>query len=434
MSALEAHAARGAAAIPLRRRRPGSAPRRPRLLSHVGRWGRAAGGCRPTRCGCSTSAARSATARRRSSRAGPEGASSSGSSATPSCSEQARRRFPWLPMIDADAAELPLPGQLRRRGAAARRDRARRRARARARGGRPRAAPGRGDHRHASPTAGPTQGIDALNVYAGAAPRRPTWPALEEGVLATEDDEHRHFTAAELSALLGPEFTVERGGAHGRRPAGAGAPRRCSMLRVPLRAPRAARLLMPLHLIAYILDDLVPTGPCAYHLAVRARRNRPDGGAPKRGRADGPASAGRRERKESAVSRADAARRSRRCSALAAAAALTPATPAHGARTASPASSPRTASANATTPTRGRWGGSRASSTSAPAATCCASKTRRSSTSCRCSTTYLTNPSPAVRCPPDPYHMNLRAEIWQYTPATGQLEDGLPLPHRAATR
>ena len=33
--------------------------------------------------------------------------------------------------------------------------------------------------------------------------------------------------------------------------------------------------------------------------------------------------------------------------------------------------------------------------------------------------TYLTNPSPGVRCPRDPYHMNLRAEIWQYTPAGG---------------
>ncbi len=31
-------------------------------------------------------------------------------------------------------------------------------------------------------------------------------------------------------------------------------------------------------------------------------------------------------------------------------------------------------------------------------------------------TTYVTNPSPDVRCPKNPLDMNLRAEIWQYTP------------------
>lgn len=31
---------------------------------------------------------------------------------------------------------------------------------------------------------------------------------------------------------------------------------------------------------------------------------------------------------------------------------------------------------------------------------------------------YVTNPSPSVRCPANPYDLNLRAEIWQYTPKT----------------
>jgi hypothetical protein len=47
------------------------------------------------------------------------------------------------------------------------------------------------------------------------------------------------------------------------------------MLRVPLRAPRAATVLMPLYFIAYLVDDALPTGPFAYHLAVRARGNKP---------------------------------------------------------------------------------------------------------------------------------------------------------------
>jgi hypothetical protein len=33
---------------------------------------------------------------------------------------------------------------------------------------------------------------------------------------------------------------------------------------------------------------------------------------------------------------------------------------------------------------------------------------------------YSTTPVIGDRCPPDPYHMNLRAEIWQYTPGSGR--------------
>jgi hypothetical protein len=33
---------------------------------------------------------------------------------------------------------------------------------------------------------------------------------------------------------------------------------------------------------------------------------------------------------------------------------------------------------------------------------------------------YSTKPVIGDRCPPDPYHMNLRAEIWQYTPGSGR--------------
>ena len=33
---------------------------------------------------------------------------------------------------------------------------------------------------------------------------------------------------------------------------------------------------------------------------------------------------------------------------------------------------------------------------------------------------YSTTPAIGDRCPPDPYHMNLRAEIWQYTPGAGR--------------
>ena len=38
----------------------------------------------------------------------------------------------------------------------------------------------------------------------------------------------------------------------------------------------------------------------------------------------------------------------------------------------------------------------------------------------RVSDRYVTNPLPGATCPPDPYDMDLRAEIWEYTPRTGK--------------
>ena len=38
----------------------------------------------------------------------------------------------------------------------------------------------------------------------------------------------------------------------------------------------------------------------------------------------------------------------------------------------------------------------------------------------RVSDRYVTDPYPGVRCPADPYDMDLRAEIWEYTPRTGR--------------
>jgi hypothetical protein len=38
----------------------------------------------------------------------------------------------------------------------------------------------------------------------------------------------------------------------------------------------------------------------------------------------------------------------------------------------------------------------------------------------RVSQRYVTNPLPGATCPPDPYDMDLRAEIWEYTPRTGK--------------
>ena len=48
----------------------------------------------------------------------------------------------------------------------------------------------------------------------------------------------------------------------------------------------------------------------------------------------------------------------------------------------------------------------------------------------RVSGRYVTNPYPGVSCPADPYDMDLRAEIWQYTPQTGRWRRVLSVPRR----
>ena len=42
-------------------------------------------------------------------------------------------------------------------------------------------------------------------------------------------------------------------------------------LRVPLRAERLARALIPLHLVIYLLHDQLPLGRFGHHLTVRGR-------------------------------------------------------------------------------------------------------------------------------------------------------------------
>jgi hypothetical protein len=120
------------------------------------------------------------------------------------------------------------------------------------------------------PHAGPLQGLDALNRYAALRRRHPSWPPLEPAT-GSAGGIHRHFSLDELARLLGPGFRVERVAR-----TGLGLEElvylAALLIRVPRRRLRIADSARLLHLIVYLLDDLVPWGPLGYTLTVRARR------------------------------------------------------------------------------------------------------------------------------------------------------------------
>ncbi len=253
---------------PFARPVPAPAPTRPRLLSYVGRWGRARrwlpdGAMNVLDVGCSFGYGTAAIAA-----AGPGGRVVIGVERDPEHLAKARESYPWVPILDADATELPIPDGCadavllldvlehiaapQRALAEARRV----------------LSPG-GVIVVTVPHAGPLRWLDALNLYAGLRRRFPSLPPMET---ATESDggPHRHYTRAQLEAELGPWFAVDR---VARR--GLGLQELVMLvviaIRVAVRSPRAGRVLMPLHLIVFILDYALPTGPLAYHLAVRGR-------------------------------------------------------------------------------------------------------------------------------------------------------------------
>jgi SAM-dependent methyltransferase len=248
---------------------PGApAPRRPRILSYVGRWGRARrwlpdDALRVLDIGCSFAYGSAAIQA-----GGPEGRIVVGVERDSEHLRGAQERFAWITVLEGDATELPVPDRVadavtmldivehvdRPEAAIAE-------ARRVIRDG--------GVLVVSVPHRGLLHRLDALNVYEALRRRRPHWPPLEE---ATESGghEHRHFRVSELEALLGPHFEVNRVAR-----TGLGLQELFHLgllvLRVPLRAERVARALLPLHLVIYLLDDLLPLGRFGYHLTVRAR-------------------------------------------------------------------------------------------------------------------------------------------------------------------
>lgn len=249
------------------------APARPRLLSYVGRWGRARRwlprrALRVLDVGCSFAYGSAAIQA-----AGPTGRVVVGVERDPEHLAGARERFGFITVLEGDATALPVPDGVADAVTMLdvvehvdRPERAIAEARRVLRAG--------GTLIVTVPHRGLLHRLDALNVYEALRRRRPDWPPLEA---ATESGghEHRHFRVAELEALLAPWFEVDRVAR-----TGLGLQELVHLgllvLRVPLRAERVARVLLPLHLVVYLIDDLVPLGPLGYHLAVRARAVEPE--------------------------------------------------------------------------------------------------------------------------------------------------------------
>lgn len=268
MSLVQAPAARQSYADPFAVGFSVAEPARRRLLSYIGRWGRARRWLDPDLLrvldvGCAFGYGSAAILAR-----GPRGRRVVGVEQDHEHVEQGRRHFPWIPILEADATDLPLAdGSVdavlmldivehvespERALAEARRV----------------LRPG-GVLVVSVPHRGLLQGLDSLNVYRALRRRHPSWPPLEA---ATESGSgtHRHFSIRELSDLMGPGFTVDRVAR-----SGLGLQEllylALLLLRVPLRTPRVPSALLALHLAVYTLDDLLALGPLSYHLTVRAR-------------------------------------------------------------------------------------------------------------------------------------------------------------------
>lgn len=80
-----------------------------------------------------------------------------------------------------------------------------------------------------------------------------------------------HFSVDEVTSLLGPGFAVDRTARSG---VGVLEVLYLAMLVVAkglLRRDCLLKVLLPVHIIVYIVDDLIPLGRFGYHLTLRAR-------------------------------------------------------------------------------------------------------------------------------------------------------------------
>jgi SAM-dependent methyltransferase len=121
--------------------------------------------------------------------------------------------------------------------------------------------------------------LDSLNVYSALRSRFPSLQPLEQdeaGSVPTDaeyeyvNETHRHFTLSELRDLFGGSFEVDR---VARTGLGVTEVLNIGLLvtfKGLVRWGFGYRMFLPLKFAVYLLDDLIPAGPWGYHLTVRA--------------------------------------------------------------------------------------------------------------------------------------------------------------------
>ena len=208
---------------------------------------------------------------------GPEGRVVVGVERDPDHLRGAHERFPWITVLEGDATELPRARRRGRRGDDARHRRARRPPRGgdrRGAAGRPRR---RGARRERAAPRAAAPARRAQRLRGAAAPpartgrrwRRPRNPAGTSTATSASRSSRRCCARTSRS-------TAWRGPASGSRSSSTWGCWCCASRCAPSGSTRA---LLPLHLVIYLLDDLLPLGRFGYHLTVRARAVPAGGGA-----------------------------------------------------------------------------------------------------------------------------------------------------------
>jgi SAM-dependent methyltransferase len=246
-----------------------SAPDRPRLLSYVGRWGRARRWLPPDArrvldVGCAFGYGTAALMGSGSSRRHVIGVEQDAAHL-----RAAARRFPWVPILRADATHLPIAdGSV---DAAVMLDVLEHVAEPSAVLAELRRVLGPGGVLIVSvPHRGLLTRFDSLNVYPAMRRRWPSWPALEPAEHSASG-EHRHFSVRELESLLGPRFRIERVARSGLGSAELFHLAILLIFKALLGWRSVYRALMGVHLLLYIVDDAIPAGRLGYYVTILAR-------------------------------------------------------------------------------------------------------------------------------------------------------------------